>query len=215
MHPVFTQPGASERPVPIWFVTAETWAAERARLEAAARSFADAAGFEPKAGRHLLLPGADGLAGVLFGLDPADKPGSDRFRAGRLPELLPAGTYRFANAPAEPRLSALAFALGAYRFARYHKPDAKEVRLALPDGVDGGDLSRIVDGVTLARDLVNTPANDLGPVELEEAVHALARRHGAQFRSIAGDDLLAENFPLIHAVGRAAARVPRLIDLQW
>ena len=89
------------------------------------------------------------------------------------------------------------------------------MRLELPDGVDGADLSRIVEAVTLARDLVNTPANDLGPSELEAAARALAARHGASVRAIVGEALLAENFPLIHAVGRAAAREPRLIDLRW
>src|SRR5262249_44277535 len=106
-------------------------------------------------------------------------------------------------------------ALGAYRFGRYRKLDDRSVRLVAPDGTDAADLARIVEGVTLARDLINTPANDLGPLELEEAVRTLATRHAANLRSIAGDDLLAQNHPLIHAVGRAAARPPRLIDLTW
>ena len=91
------------------------------------------------------------------------------------------------------------------------------MRLVLPDGVDGDDLTRIAEGVTLARDLINTPANDMGPAELEAAARALAKQHGAKFRAIVGDDLLKQNFPLIHAVGRAAdpARAPRLIDLRW
>src|SRR6185436_15364563 len=172
----------------------------------AARAFAQAAGFEPKAGRHLLLPGTKGLSGVLFGLEPADKSVKDLFLPGRLAGLLPDGVYRFANAAHDQRLAALAFALGAYRFGRYRKTEDKAVRLALPDGVDGADLSRIAEAVTLARDLINTPANDLGPAELEEAVRTLAMRHGADVRSTIGDDLLGANFPLIHAVGRAAAR---------
>ncbi|HEX9323577.1 MAG TPA: leucyl aminopeptidase family protein, partial [Xanthobacteraceae bacterium] len=129
--------------------------------------------------------------------------------------LLPAGTYRFGNAPPDGRLAALAFALGSYRFARYRKEPAKEIRLELPEGVDGSDLSRIVEAVALARDLVNTPANDLGPAELETAARALAERHGASVRAIVGEALLAENFPLIHAVGRASCHAPRLIDVAW
>jgi leucyl aminopeptidase len=220
MTPIFAAPDAEA--IPIRFVAADSYAAVRAGLDARAQTFADAAGFEPKAGRHLLLPGADGaLAGVLFGLEPADKAAKDPFLPGKLPGLLPAGTYRFAPPPPQARegsslrLAALAFALGAYRFTRYRKGDDKEVRLALPAGLDGADLARIVDGVTLARDLVNTPANDLGPAELEEAARTLAERHGADIRAIVGDDLLRENFPLIHAVGRAAARAPRLIDLSF
>ncbi len=180
------------------------------------RAFADAAGFEPKPGRHLLLPGAEGeLGGVLFALEAADDPGKDPFRPGALSGLLPAGAYRFANTPHDSRLAALAFALGAYRFVRYRQQDAKEVRLELPGNVDGDDLARTIEAVTLARDLINTPANDMGPAELEAAARALAEHHGASFRCVVGDDLLAENFPLIHAVGRAAARAPRLIDFTW
>jgi leucyl aminopeptidase len=215
MHPTYVSPGSARSATPIWFVDAATYPSVRDALDAAQRTFAEAAGFDPKPGRHLLLPGPNGLGGVLFGLDPAKAP--DPFLAGRLPSLLPSATYRFANAPRDARIAALAFALGSYRFTRYRKPDDKAVRLEIPAGVDGADLTRIADGVTLARDLINTPANDLGPAELEEAVRHLARKHNATVRSVVGDALLAENFPLIHAVGRAAAagREPRLIDLTW
>jgi leucyl aminopeptidase len=207
MPPIFVAKGAAAQP--IWFVTQASWSQVRETLDAQARAFAQAAQFEPKAGRHLLVPAGDGVL-VLFGLK-TDNP----FLPGRLPDLLPSGTYRFANAPHDTRLAALAFALGCYRFRRYRNTDDKQIALELPDGVDGAELSRIVEGVTLARDLVNIPANDLGPAELEEAARSLAKRHGASVRSIVGDDLAAENFPLIHVVGRAAERPPRLIDLAW
>src|SRR5499426_325738 len=216
MHPVFLPRGHSATTVPVTFVNAATWRDLRERLDARVRAFADAAGFEPKAGRHLLIPAPDGaLAGVIFALEGEDDTGKDLFWPGALAPLLPAGAYRFANAPHDSRLAALAFALGSYRFTRYRKQDGKEVKLELPGNVDGEDLSRIVDGVTLARDLINTPANDLGPAELEAAARTLAERHGAEVRAVVGDDLLEANFPLIHAVGRAAARPPRLIDLTW
>jgi leucyl aminopeptidase len=216
MHPVFLPRGHSATTVPVTFVNAATWRDLRERLDSRTRAFADAAGFEPKAGRHLLLPAADGaLAGVLFALEAPDETNKDLFWPGALAPLLPAGLYRFANAPYDAKLAALAFALGAYRFTRYRKQDEKEVKLELPGNVDGEDLSRIVDGVALARDLINTPANDMGPAELEAAARTLAGHHGAEVRSVVGDDLLEENFPLIHAVGRAAARAPRLIDLSW
>jgi leucyl aminopeptidase len=201
---------------PVTFVTAATWRQVREGLDPRSRAFADAAGFAPGAGRHLMLPTADGgLAGVLFGLEDADVPGKDLLRPGALPGLLPAGTYRFANAPHDARLAALAFALGTYRFARYRKAEDKDIRLELPAGVDGADLTRIAEGVWLARDLINTPANDMGPPELESAARALATRHGASFRAIVGAELLAQNFPLIHAVGRAADQAPRLVDMAW
>src|SRR5580704_7081527 len=212
----FVTPGSATTAVPVTFVTAATWTQARERLDARSRAFAAAAGFEPRPGRHLFLPGPEGeLAGVLFGLEPMDDTSKDLLWPGALPALLPAGTYRFANAPHDARLAALSFALGCYRFARYRKAEDKEIRLELPPGVDGADLARIAEGVGLARDLINTPANDMGPAELESAARALATRHGASFRAIVGPDLLTQNFPLIHAVGRAADRAPRLIDMSW
>jgi leucyl aminopeptidase len=213
MHPIFAT--RSKAALPIWFVTRASFAKVVAGLDARARAFTKAAGFEPAAGRHLILPGPGGVRGALFGL--GDDKGENPFLPGLLPGVLPAGTWRFANAPQDARLAALAFALGAYRFARYRKPKDKTVRLVLPDGIDGAELTRIADGVTLVRDLINTPANDMGPAELEAAARALAKQHGAKVLSIVGNDLLKRNFPLIHAVGRAAdeSRAPRLIELRW
>jgi leucyl aminopeptidase len=213
MHPSYVTGAEAANAIPIWFVTPANWAEVGAQIGAAARSYAEAAGFEPKPGRHLLLPGTDGVSGVLFGIDEAST--GDPFLPGKLPDLLPKGTYRFANAPHDARLAALAFALGAYRFDRYRKSDECDARLALSNDVDGADLSRIADGVRLARDLVNTPANDMGPAELEQAARELAERHDANVSALAGDELLAGNFPLIHAVGRAATQAPRLIDMTW
>jgi len=214
MHPVFL--ARSKAAQPIWFVTRANFAKVVAGLGKTARGFIKAAGFEPKPGRHLVLPSGGGMGGVLFGLEDA-KDDKNPFLPGQLAGLLPAGTYRFANASHDARLAALAFALGGYRFTRYSKGRDKALRLVLPDGVDGDELTRIADGVTLARDLINTPANDLGPAELEAAARALGKQHKAKVRSIVGDDLLKQNFPLIHAVGRAAdaKRAPRLIELRW
>jgi leucyl aminopeptidase len=202
--------------VPIWFVTAATYADVRAGLEASASAFADAAGFEPKAGRHLLLPGKNGLGGVLFGIEATDDV-KDLFLPGRLPQLLPDGVYRFANEPHDARLAALAVALGSYRFTRYRKVEGHQVKLELSQSLDRDELDHIAEAVTLARDLINTPANDMGPADLEAAARTLAASHNAEIRAIIGDDLLAQNFPLIHAVGRAAAATaaPRLIDMVW
>jgi leucyl aminopeptidase len=215
MHPLFAAPAAASA-IPITFVTATGWPRLREQLDPAGRAFAAASGFEAKAGRYLALPAADGaLAGILFGLEDDQASYKDPFLPGNLPAALPAGLYRFANAPHDPKLAALAFALGAYKFSRYRKPESKETRLVVPDGVDAADLSRIVEGVTLARDLVNTPANDMGPAELHEAARLLAEKHGAWLEAVVGDNLLIQNFPLIHAVGRASNRPPRLIDLRW
>ena len=214
MHPLFVKAGTAES-VPILFVTKATFAEATQILDAREHVFVRAAGFEPKPGKHLLVPAPDGkLAGVLFGLENADEPAKDLLRPGSLSTLLPAGTYRFANAPHDTRLAALAFALNAYTFSRYRKSEARELRLVVPEGVDGEDLSRIVEGVTLCRDLINTPSNDMGPAELEAAARALAEQHGASIAVTSGEEL-ARNFPLIHAVGMGSPRAPRLIDLTW
>src|SRR5260221_1436329 len=216
MHPIFLPRGRSVATVPVTFVNAATWRELGETLDSRAGAFVDAAGFEPKAGRHCLLPSAEGgVAGILFALERPDEPNRALFGPDELPALLPTGAYRFATPPHDARLAAIAFALGAFRFACYRKQDGKELSLELPGNVDGEDPSRIVEGVTLARDLINTPANDMGPAELEAAARALAERHGAKVRTVVGDDLLKENFPLVHAVGRAAACAPRLIDLSW
>jgi leucyl aminopeptidase len=217
MDTIFVTHGAAGA-VPIWFVTAANYADVRKVLGAELGAFADAAGFEPKAGRHLLLPGKgngkQALGGVLFGLDDGDE-AKDPFLPGRLAQLLPDGTYRFANEPPDVRLAALAIALGLYRFTRYRKAETRAIKLDLPQSLDRDDLLRIVEAVTLARDLINTPANDLGPAQLEQAARKLAARHSATIGAVIGDELLEKNFPLIHAVGRAAAGAPRLIDMSW
>ncbi|AXK81877.1 leucyl aminopeptidase family protein [Pseudolabrys taiwanensis] len=214
MQPIFAKAG--EKPaVPILFVNTAGFDEATRSLDERARAFVRAAGFEAKSGKHLLVPGPEGqLAAVLFGIEAADAANKDLFRPGLLATLLPAGLYQFGNAPHDARLAALAIALGAYQFTRYRKADTRNVRLVVPDGVDGEDLSRIVEGVSLARDLINTPSNDLGPQELEDAARTLAGRHGAKFAVTSSGDL-EKNFPLIHAVGMGSPRAPRLIDFTW
>jgi leucyl aminopeptidase len=212
MHPIFTSAGEA---VPIVFVNTGNFAAATKDLDRHAQDFIRAAAYEPKPGRFLIVPAADGkLAAVLFGIEAADEAIKDLFRPGQLVSLLPPGTYRFANAPHDARLAALSFALGAYQFTRYRKGEARNARLLVPRGVDGEDLSRIVEAVTLCRDLINTPSNDMGPDELEEAARKLAAQHGAEFDVTRGN-ALAKQFPLIQAVGGGSARAPRLIDFTW
>lgn len=213
MHSIFVARGSTDA-IPIWFVTADSYADVRKRLGEPACAFADAAGFEPKPSRHALLPAPDGLGGVLFALEGAGEV-NDPFLPGRLAQVLPDGVYRFASEPHDARLAALSLALGLYRFTRYRKAEERAVNLELPQSLDRDELQRIVEGVTLARDLINTPANDMGPGQLEQAARELAVRHGAKIAAIVGDDLLTQNFPLIHAVGRAAEQPPRLIDMTW
>jgi leucyl aminopeptidase len=203
--------------IPITFATKVTWDAISAELPAPGRQFALANGFAAKPGACLTLPDANGeIAQVVFGVENETSKLRDPFRPGQLPGLLPPGVYRFANvAPSDARLAALAFALGSYRFGRYRKTDAAAVRLAPPDGVDVTDIARIAEAAALARDLINTPSNDMGPAELALAAQQLAQRFGANYNCVVGDDLPRQNFPLIHAVGMASPRAPRLIDFSW
>jgi leucyl aminopeptidase len=201
--------------IPITFVTKSSWEAAREALPPSQRQFASANGFTAKPGGYLALPAPDGaIAQVLFGLEDDSSRSRDPFRAGALPGLLPPGIYRFANAPHDARLAALAFALGCYRFARYRRVDRPEVRLVPPVGIDTAEIIRIADAAMLARDLINTPANDMGPEQLAAVAQNLAAEFGASFASTIGDDL-ETNFPLIHAVGMASDRAPRLIDIGW
>ena len=213
--PSLFETASASQAIPITFASKANWDAVKKALPAEQRQFAEANGFAAKPGKCLVLPAANGaIAQVIFGIEEEAAKSRDPFRTGELPGLLPAGTYRFANAPHDARLAALGFALGSYRFARYRKVDNGEVRLVPPDGVDAAELARMADGAFLARDLINTPSNDMGPAELEAAARGVAARFGATFSCIAGDEL-AKGFPLIHAVGMASTRSPRLIDFSW
>lgn len=205
---------------PIWFVTADTWPSVRAQLPADAASYASACGFEAKSGAHLLLPGDGGaLCGILFGVEGEDARFRDPLLVGKLVNLLPETEYRFANAPPGGKAglanAVLGFELSLYTFQKYKTSKSKRPRLGAADGVDRARIKRIVDALTMARDLVNTPANDMGPAALEKAAAALAKRHAAKISVIRGADLLKQNFPLIHAVGKAAIEPPRLVDIHW
>ncbi len=177
--------------------------------------------FKATAGHHLVVPHNDGsgIAGVIFGLGDGSEgrpSGPSALLIGQLPRALPAGIYKLAMPIEDAVLGAIAWGLGAYNFVKYKSKDAtKSCRLVLPEDVDATEVRSVVEAVWLGRNLINTPACDLGPAELEEAVRVLAKHHGAKVTAIVGDDLVAQNFPMIHAVGRASDRPPRLIDLRW
>ncbi len=171
--------------------------------------------FKGQAGRLVMIPGDGGVVErVVYGLGSND----DRMVTADLPFLLRPGTYFVARAlPDQAAFDVmLAWALGCYRFAAYKSIALGPLPLLqVPGDAPIHEVSRIAEGVYLIRDLINTPANDLGPAELERALLDLAERHGAAARSIVGDMLLDHRFNLIHAVGRASSRAPRLLDLTW
>lgn len=176
-------------------------------------------GFTGKAGTHCLLPSAEGeLAGVLVG-----KPKTfDTWTLGRLAQTLPAQKYELADtfAPELATRLCLGWMLGQYRFTRYKRTDADALpELALPDSVDQRYITAAAEATYLVRDLINTPASDMGPQQLAEAAQKLAEEHGADYRVIVGEALLAANYPMVYAVGQAnspnTSQTPRLIDMHW
>jgi leucyl aminopeptidase len=205
------------------------WLAEKGGLDAlpqAARAWARTARFTAGAGEILLVPGEGGApAGAILGLGAKDsRRGAAQWRAllaGALAQKLPEGDWRFEGGAAIDReVAMLALLLGQYRFSRYRSgasgEDAQpQIRFHAPEGTDRAELAAVADAVFLARDLINTPANDMGPAELEAAARTLAQKFGASVDTVEGDALLSGNFPMIHAVGRASASAPRLIDLVW
>jgi len=191
----------------------EEGALDSAGLNATQRAWAEANAFTGKRGKLLALPGADGnVTSYLFGLGAAET--HPTLVTGLAAAALPKGHYRLEGTLADPTLAAIGFRLGAYRFDRYRQP-VESPTLELPAGADAAEVDRLVEAATLARDLINTPSNDLGPDAFEAEIHAFAEARDMDIRVIRGDDLLAENFPMIHAVGRASAEAPRLVDLRW
>jgi len=189
----------------------EDWLKKQSKPDA---KWVRSAGFAAKEGELLLVRSSDGgIAFAVLGLGEQNDP----LALAAFSESLPEGTYFFRDVPQElgGARGALAWLLGSYSFDRYKKHDRRASQLVLPPDVDAADAQRIAAGVFLARDLVNTPSNDMGPAELAEAARALAKKYGAKFRAVVGDELLEQNYPLIHAVGRASERVPRLVDIGW
>ncbi|MEQ1941375.1 leucyl aminopeptidase family protein [Mesorhizobium sp. VNQ89] len=183
-------------------------------LDATAIAWAKASGFNGEAGKTLLLPDPRGaVVGALFGVGVAKDHAV--LSAGALAKALPGGDWHLATTPEKPQLAALGVLLGGYVFTRYGKKPGRDLRLAAPAGTDVDRLRRTADAISLTRDLVNTPTSDMGPEQLEQAARALAGRFKAKISVVKGDDLLAKNFPMIHAVGRASPDAPRLIDLTW
>lgn len=199
---------------PIHFVTPDTLDETIEQLDAPQAAWARMQGFDGKLGQICQLPAQDGgLAAVLFGWGDKKARKRGRFHAARLASALPEGDYRIEGGGDTE--TALAWLLAGYRFDRYKAAKGATARLIPPDGVDAARLTLVANGAALAQDLINTPASDLGPDALETAFRDLGKSHGAEVAVTKGDALLSENFPMIHAVGRASDQAPRLLDLHW
>lgn len=205
---------ANKSTVPITALTRrelKSWVSSQGKT---VQNWLSATGFEAEGGAVALVPGrTGGLSRVVLGLGKT--PGPWSFAA--LPAKLPKGRYVF-----DPDLdealagqAALGWALATYEFTRYRKSKKKLATLVWPTGADRAAVTRTAEAIALGRDLINTPASDLGPEELAAAVAELGARHEAKVTVTTGDTLLKKNYPAIHAVGRASARAPRLVDLRW
>ena len=205
--------------VPITLVASADLDQVVAGLSPFAQAWVAANEFSGKLGQVLRIPDEDGaVSRILFGWGDAAARRRDRFHLGDLARSATPGTYRLDTelTENEAQLAALGWLLGRYRFDKYKSREAEDsADLLAPDGADPVRLIQIVEGVFLTRDLINVPANDMGPAALEATFRKLADRHGAEVAVTTGDDLLEQNFPLIHAVGRAGAQAPRLLDMTW
>jgi leucyl aminopeptidase len=217
---VLIRAAAGAKPTPIHLVAEADLAAALTHAGPGAEAYAVAHGFTAKAGQTLAAPAteAGGAARILFGLGAT--PNVMTLRA--LPAGLQPGDYVIASAPdgIDPTQAALAFALGSYRFDRF-KAKAEQgkprPRLAVEKAVDLKALLATVHSCELARDMVNTPANHMGPLQIETVARDLAKLYDASISVTTGDDLIRSHYPAVHAVGRAAsaARAPRLIEMYW
>ena len=209
---------AEGEPIPLHLVAeadVEAFLASQPPLVARMAALTD---FKAKAGQVLAVPGETKGAGLAaFGLGAKAKADGMAFRA--LPAKLPAGDYKIGALPDGVAIEtvALAWALGAYGYSRYRQKPADPKPRLVVEGTDLAETRSLAQACALARDLVNTPANDMGPVQLEMAAREIAEAFGAEISVVTGDDLLAQNYPAVHAVGRAAdpRRAPRMIEISW
>jgi leucyl aminopeptidase len=209
---LLTAPAADT--VPLTLLTKDALDGWLATATVAEANWVRRLGFKAAPGSTALIAGADGaLVRVLVGV--ADK--VDIWSLAGLPGSLPAGSYAIETAlePATATAVATGWALACYQFTRYKKSTKSFASLVLPANADLAAVQRFARSAYLVRDLVNTPCEDMGPPELAAAAESLAKEFGASFSVIVGDDLLAQNYPMIHAVGRAAEKAPRLIDIRW
>lgn len=205
-----------KKPVSATVVPASGWKAVKKSLDAKSCAWAEANGFEGGLGQICKLPDESGEIGqVLFGFGSEETRARGRFHLANLAKGLPKGDYTLDGEFGDADEAALGWLLAGYKFDRYAKNKGAKARLCAPESVDRKKLEAIANAAALAQDLINTPASDMGPDALEAAFRALGKVHKAKVKVISGEELLKQNFPMIHAVGRASDQAPRLLDLTW
>jgi leucyl aminopeptidase len=221
--PGFATDTTAAQCTPIYLLSADSITFEDEQFEATslrAKNWMKATGFAGASGASLLVPDDEGLLScIVLGLGASSVADQDPLIVGNLPQSLPAGEYRILYGEDTSRnrsRDALAWALGCYRFDRYKKMATALPKLWLDKGISNPEeLYALARATAFGRDLISTPANDMGPEQIAEAAQALAAAHDAPCRVITGDELLNENFPMVHAVGRASTQAPRLVDFSW
>jgi leucyl aminopeptidase len=211
---VITDKKAHEKAVPILATDSKRFPKLLSALAPAERRLAEAMGFDGAPDTICVIPDSKGnLARVLAGV----RDGADPWALAGLPQKLPRGRYALGKGPVTiaPEDAAFAWDLGSYQFTRYRRGKRKPADLQLDEGSRVRRALEMAHAVRLVRDLVNTPAEDMGPEDLSDVAREQAERFGGEFDEWVGDELLAQNFPAIHAVGRAAARPPRLLEINW
>ncbi len=200
--------------IPIIPVTLKSWPGVERSLDKTARTWLKASGFFGQPGRHALVPDKVGnIHQVFYGIAETVKAG-EAFDFARLVRVLPDAAYRIDGALPDLRGAVMGWLLETYRFERYRKPSAPAPRLVCPVELERAALLAAAEAHFMVRDLVNTPSADMGPDELEKAARQVASRHRAKLRVIAGEKL-RRGFPMVHTVGQASPRRPRLIDFTW
>jgi leucyl aminopeptidase len=204
----------SSSSLPIQIVGQSGWRKWLRGQNAVRRGWLESTGVSGKAGDIAILPGRDGKAAGAV-LVMSTQPNLWDF--GALATRLPAGAWRLTDTgPVSPTDAAIGIGLGAWRFERYRSRKGRAgAKIVWPADADRARAMATIEAISMARDLITTPSSDMGPAELAAAAQELAKKHKARIRVIVGDDLLKQNYPMVHAVGRASARAPRLIDLTW
>lgn len=204
--------------IPLHVVEADELSSFLKKIPNDASKWAAAQGFKAALGQFVVLPGDNGeISSVVVGFGTKENRKRGRFHLAGVVNALPKGAYKIETAPSgfDFDTEALGWLLSAYRFARYKEQAEAKAHLVAPDCVDAARLEAIANGEALTRDLINTPTSDMGPKQLQSAFEDLASKHSAQVTIRKGDDLLDQNFPMIHAVGRASADAPRLLEMRW
>lgn len=206
--------GGREPSIPVTLVTTANYSRYVKKLSDNQRHWIEQNGFVGKSGQLLAVPSdVGGIERVVYGVSDLES----YYAISDLPGRLPAGTYSLDGSGVKARFESLAigWGLGCYRFDRYKKQKEIDARLKLPNSSNHPRIQSIVAGVSRVRDLINTPAEDMMPQHLSSVVAELAQTFAGNFDEIVGDELLTENYPCIHTVGRASVNAPRLIELNW